>query len=80
VSGGSLSYTYGQADRLTAAISGTTLATYSYDGDGRRQSKTAGGVTTGFTWDQSGSLPLLLRAGTSSGTAGYIDGPDWLRG
>jgi hypothetical protein len=32
----------------------------------------AGCATTNFTWDQSGSLPMLLMAGTTS----YIDGPD----
>jgi RHS repeat-associated protein len=73
VSGSSLSYTYDQENRLTSAISGTTtLASYSYDGDGLRQSKTVGSTTTTFTWDQSGSLPLLLQAGSTS----YIDGPD----
>ncbi len=42
VSGSNLSYTYDQEDRLTAVISGTTtLATYSYDGDGPRQGSAA---------------------------------------
>jgi RHS repeat-associated protein len=77
VSGSNLSYTYDQANRLTAAISGTTtLATYSYDGDGLRQSKTVGSTTTSFVWDRSGSLPLLVEATSPLTTTYYLDGPD----
>ncbi len=75
MTGSSLGYSYDQANRLTAAISDTTtLANYSYDGDGLRQSKTVGTTTIAFSWDQSGSLPLLLQAGTSLGTTSYIMG------
>jgi RHS repeat-associated protein len=59
---------YDQANRLTGY--GTT-ATYAYNGDGLRASKTVGGTTTAFAWDESGTLPLLLEAGSVS----YIDGP-----
>lgn len=54
---------YDQANRLTSY--GTT-ATYAYNGDGLRMSKTVSGTTTSFAWDQSGGLPLLLSDSTSS--------------
>lgn len=60
--------TYDQANRLTGY--GTT-ASYAYNGDGLRMSKTVSGTTTGFTWDQSGTLPLLIADGSDY----YIYGP-----
>ena len=59
---------YDQANRL---ISYGTTATYAYNGDCLRMSKTANGTTTSFTWDQSGSVPLLLTSGATS----FIYGP-----
>jgi RHS repeat-associated protein len=67
-SGPASSYTYDQANRLTAY--GST-ATYSYDGDGLRASKTVSSTTTGFTWTATGGLPMLLVAGSTK----YIYGP-----
>ncbi len=49
-------------------------ATYSYDGDGTRASKTTGGTTESFTWDRSTSLPMVLKDSTNY----YIYGPDGL--
>jgi RHS repeat-associated protein len=60
--------TYDQANRL---ISYGTSASYAYNGDGLRMSKKVGSTTTGFAWDQSGALPLLLNAGSTN----YIYGP-----
>ena len=48
-----------------------TVTTYTYNGDGLRTSKTVDGITTNYTWDTTGSLPLLL----SDGTTQYIYGP-----
>lgn len=69
-------FSYDQADRLTAYSSSPTLsATYSYDGDGLRMGKsvTASGppVSTAYAWDESGGLPQLL----SDSATTYIDGP-----
>ena len=63
---GASAVTYGWdlANRMTSANSGA--ATYAYDGDGLRASKTVGGVTTAFTWDASGGLPLAVKVGTTS--------------
>jgi RHS repeat-associated protein len=52
---GTHTYQYSQRDRLATADSGTT-ASDSYDGDGRRVQKTAGGVTTLFFYDPNGKL------------------------
>ncbi len=61
-------YGYDQASRLTSY--GTT-ATYKYNGDGLRTSKTVSGVAKPFVWDVAQGLPLLLKEGTTS----YIYGP-----
>jgi len=74
---------YDQENRLSGIVTGTgaacaspsAVATYSYDGDGLRQSKTVGGSTTHFTWDTKGTLPLLLQEVTGGVTTSYIDGP-----
>jgi len=74
VSGASTTYGYDQADRLITATVGITTATYGYDGDGLRQSKTISGTFTQQTWDTTSGLPLLLQDG---GTR-YVTGPDGL--
>lgn len=68
-SAGATSLGYNQAGELTGY--GTT-ATYAYDGDGLRMSKAVGGATTAFAWDQSGGVPLLIAAGSTS----YVYGPN----
>jgi len=52
---GTHTYQYSQRDRLATADSGTT-GSDSYDGDGRRVLKTAGGVTTLYFYDPDGKL------------------------
>jgi len=66
--GAAVTLGYDQANRLTSY--GTT-ASYAYNGDGLRQSKTVSGTTTQETWDISGELPLLI----TDGTTNYIYGP-----
>jgi RHS repeat-associated protein len=51
-----------------------TTATYAYDGDGLRMSKTVSGITSRFSWDVAEGLPLLLVDGTTS----YVYGPSGL--
>jgi len=70
-SGPALTYAYDQANRIVAFGSG---ASYRYDGDGLRMSKTVSGTSEAFTWQRSGTLPLLLVDGATS----YIYGPDGL--
>jgi RHS repeat-associated protein len=70
-SGGAVTLTYDQANRLTAYGSS---ATYAYNGDGLRMSKTISGSTTQFLWDSSQVLPLLLMDGSTS----YVYGPHGL--
>jgi len=61
--------TYDQANRLTAY--GTT-ATYTYDGDGLRQSKTVSGTTDAFTWDAAEGTPGVLVDATSASTTYFV--------
>jgi RHS repeat-associated protein len=71
-SGSATTLGYDQANRLTSSGQGsTTTATYAYDGDGLRMSQTVSGVTIPYTWDVSGSEPLLL----SDGSYDYVYGP-----
>ncbi|MFV0318220.1 MAG: RHS repeat-associated core domain-containing protein [Microthrixaceae bacterium] len=65
--------TYDQANRLTAHS--TANATYTYNPDGLRTSKTVNTTTTEFTWDKTGGLPMLLTE--TQGTSGthYLYGP-----
>jgi hypothetical protein len=49
-------------------------ATYAYNGDGLRQSKTVGGTTTQETWHTAEGLPLLIQHGATK----EITGPDGL--
>ena len=60
-----------QANRLTGF---GTRATYAYDGDGLRTAKTVNGTKTAFTWDEAGSLPMLLAEATNL----YVYGPGGL--
>ncbi len=72
VSGAKSTFGYDQADRLISATTGITQASYSYDGDGLRQSKVIGTqvltetwdtTTTAETWDTAEGLPTLLQDG-----------------
>ena len=70
-SGGATTLTYDQANRLTGY--GTT-ATYTYNGDGLRMSKTVSGSTSQFLWDLSAGIPLLLKDAATA----YVYGPGGL--
>jgi RHS repeat-associated protein len=63
-------YSYNAAGELTQ-VAGTAAATYAYDGDGLRSSKTVAGSTSQFTWDTTGDTPVLL----SDGATDYVYGP-----
>ena len=64
-------YGWDQANRLTGY--GTT-ATYRYNGDGLRMSKTVSGSSQPFVWDTAEGLPLAIQDGTTS----YVTGPGGL--
>ena len=70
-SGGATTLTYDQANRLTGY---GASATYAYNGDGLRMSKTVGGSTSQFLWDVGSTLPLLLKEGSTA----YVCGPGGL--
>jgi RHS repeat-associated protein len=68
---GATIYGYDQANRLTSYTNGATTASYTYNGDGLRMTKTVSGTPSSFAWDPSGSLPLLV----NEGSTGYLYGP-----
>jgi RHS repeat-associated protein len=67
-------YGWDQANRLSSYTAGTTSASYSYNGDGLRLSKTVNGATEAFVWDVAESLPLIIKDGGTS----YVTGPGGL--
>jgi len=69
--GATTSYTYDQANRLTAY---GAAATYVYNGNGLRQSKTVSGTTDAFTWGVAEGLPQLLVDATPATTTYFIYG------
>jgi len=72
-SGTASAYGYNQAGQLTSFSGSGGSASYAYDGDGLRISKTVGGTTSTFTWDNE-QTPNILTDGTTS----YLYGPDGL--
>jgi RHS repeat-associated protein len=64
-----LTLSYDQADRLVGV--GNT-ASYAYNGDGLRISKTVNGASTQFVWNQAEVMPALLQDGATY----YIYGPN----
>jgi len=66
-------YTYDQANRLTGID--TASATYAYNADGLRTSKTINGDDTTFVWNKTASLPMLLAEDTEGDTTYYLYGP-----
>jgi RHS repeat-associated protein len=65
---------YDQANRLTSFSQGTTIASYAYNGDGLRMSKTVDAAAEPFAWDVAEGLPHLLGDGATS----YVTGPHGL--
>ena len=70
VSGAQTTLGYDQADRPTGFTTASTTASYSYDGDGLRQTKTVNGVAEPFVCDLVEGLPLILQDGTTKFAAG----------
>jgi RHS repeat-associated protein len=62
INSASTAYVWDQASRLTSA--GTT-ATYAYNGDGLRMTKTVSGTQEQFAWDLAEGLPALIRDGNT---------------
>ncbi len=77
-SGPTVNYGYDQADRLTQHDDATTTWTYTYRPDGLRASADDGVDTTGFTWDQTGGLAMLLTETTGTDRTHYLYGPGGL--
>ncbi len=71
---GTRTFEWDAENRLTAVKQGaTTLASFAYDGDGKRVQKTAGSVTTSYVYDGDGVIEERLSTG---GTLNYVRGPN----
>ncbi len=68
---GTRTFEWDAENRLLAVKQGiTTLASFSYDGEGRRDTKTAGGVTTTYVYDG----PHIIEERSGGGTVRYAYG------
>jgi len=76
LSKGSTTYAYDTANRLTQVAAGATVVQFTYDGDGKRTSKTVDGATTNYTYDVNTALPVVLVEGSDAGDTRYIYGLD----
>jgi RHS repeat-associated protein len=76
LSKGTTTYAYDAANRLTQVVSGTTTAQFTYDGDGKRFSKTANGTATHYLYDVNTSLPVILAETTGGADTLYTYGAD----
>jgi RHS repeat-associated protein len=74
ISGSSTTFGYNQAKQLISYAKGSTTASYSYDGDGLRASKTVNDSSEGYVWDLAEGMPTIIEDG---GTR-YITGPSGL--
>jgi RHS repeat-associated protein len=71
IAGAMATMTYNARNQLTAT-SGSNASTYIYDAEGRRLSRTTGGVTTTFVTDPNAPLSQLLTSTTSGVTTRYV--------
>src|SRR5437868_575120 len=78
---GTYVYCYDAENRLTNVCSsgscaspGTTVATYAYDAQGRRKSKTVGGVITVYVTDPDNNEVLEYNGSTGAVNAWYAYG------
>jgi RHS repeat-associated protein len=59
VSAGSRSYSYDETSHLAAVTADGSRVTYTYDGAGRRLTRSAGGDTTRYSWDPNHAFAQL---------------------
>ncbi len=71
---GSDTFAWDFENRMTAATVSGTATTYTYNGDGLRQSRASGGVASSYTWDVNRGLPVILQDTTASATTTYVYG------
>jgi RHS repeat-associated protein len=70
---GTSTFEWNAENKLTAVKQGsTTLASFSYDGQGRRSQKTAGGVTRTYIYDDEDIIEERVSSGQ---TVSYVHGP-----
>jgi YD repeat-containing protein len=60
---GSDTFAWDYEDRMVSGTVNSVTSTYTYRGDGLRDSRTVGMVTTTFTWDIAAGLPVVLDDG-----------------
>jgi YD repeat-containing protein len=63
---GSDTFAWDYENRLTSATISGTQTTYTYNGDGLRQTRASGGNTTSYVWDVAAKVPMMLQDGTST--------------
>jgi YD repeat-containing protein len=72
VSDGAKTYTYNQANQLTAISGQPSAVTFAYNGDGARLRQIIAGVPTTYTQDLAAPLPVVLQSKTGANTTQYV--------
>ena len=71
---GDVSYDWDSLDRLIQVTDGSSVITYTYNGDDVRIVKSANGITTTYMQNQNRGLPVVLVENNSSGSIHYVYG------
>jgi len=77
LSKGNTDYAYDTANRLTQVDTDSATVQFTYDGDGKRTSKSVNG-TASYTYDVNTALPVVLVESIAAGDTRYIHGLDLL--
>ena len=75
---GTQTYTWNAAGKLASWSDGSDIVTYTYNGDGARQTYTVNSLTTNYLQDLSVGIPVTLQETTSGVTIDYVYGIDLL--
>jgi len=78
LSDGTRTFQYDYANRLVQVVSGTLTTEFTYNGNGRRVSKTVNGTETRYTLDTAMGLVQVLVELTGDGSTSYLYGHDLL--
>jgi RHS repeat-associated protein len=78
---GSDTFEWDYEDRMVEATVNSVTSTFTYRGDGLRDSRTVGMTTTTFTWDINAGLPVVLDDGSQylygAGLSAMKQSGDW---
>jgi len=78
LSKGSQTFGWDHSNRLVSLTNGTNNASYTYNGDGARISRTVDGTRSDYLLDLAGGLPVVLRETNDGNQIDFVYGNDLL--